>query len=83
MKPVYFNHDGGVDDLVSLFLLLQMEGIDLIGVSAIGADSYIEPAVSASEKLFNASATNLLKWLLRKREARILSQKSGACMRSS
>ena len=51
MKPVYFNHDGGVDDLVSLFLLLQMEEIDLIGVSAIGADSYIEPAVSASEKI--------------------------------
>ena len=22
-KKVYFNHDGGVDDLVSLFLLLQ------------------------------------------------------------
>ena len=51
MKPVYFNHDGGVDDLVSLFLLLQMEEIELIGVSAIGADSYIEPAVSASEKI--------------------------------
>lgn len=51
MKPVYFNHDGGVDDLVSLFLLLQMEEIELIGVSVIGADSYIEPAVSASEKI--------------------------------
>ncbi|TGZ37596.1 purine nucleosidase, partial [bacterium M00.F.Ca.ET.162.01.1.1] len=36
MKKVYFNHDGGVDDLVSLFLLIQMEEVDLIGVSAIG-----------------------------------------------
>ena len=36
MKTVYFNHDGGVDDLISLFLLLQMEDVDLIGVSAIG-----------------------------------------------
>ncbi|ADY21673.1 hypothetical protein YBT020_12175 [Bacillus thuringiensis serovar finitimus YBT-020] len=24
MKKVYFNHDGGVDDLISLFLLLQI-----------------------------------------------------------
>lgn len=53
MKKVYFNHDGGVDDLISLFLLLQMEEVDLIGVSAIGADSYIEPAVSASQKIIN------------------------------
>ena len=29
-KKVYFNHDGGVD-LVSLFLLLQMENVQLIG----------------------------------------------------
>lgn len=53
MKKVYFNHDGGVDDLVSLFLLIQMEEVDLIGVSAIGADSYVEPAVSASQKIIN------------------------------
>ncbi|CUC68365.1 Purine nucleosidase [Staphylococcus aureus] len=32
-KKVYFNHDGGVDDLVSLFLLLQMENVQLIGGS--------------------------------------------------
>ncbi|MCS4485714.1 nucleoside hydrolase [Staphylococcus americanisciuri] len=53
MKPVYFNHDGGVDDLVSLFLLLHMDNIDLIGVSAIGADCYVEPAESASRKIIN------------------------------
>ena len=53
MKHVYFNHDGGVDDLISLFLLLQMEDIQLIGVSAIGADSYVEPAESASRKIIN------------------------------
>ncbi|UXR78239.1 MULTISPECIES: nucleoside hydrolase [unclassified Staphylococcus] len=53
MKPVYFNHDGGVDDLVSLFLLLHMENIELIGVSAIGADCYVEPAESASRKMIN------------------------------
>ena len=35
MTKVYFNHDGGVDDLISLFLLLQMEDVELIGVSTI------------------------------------------------
>ncbi|SDS53545.1 purine nucleosidase [Paenibacillaceae bacterium GAS479] len=52
-KPVYFNHDGGVDDLVSLFLLLQMDSIELIGVSVIDADCYVEPAVSASRKIID------------------------------
>ena len=47
-QQVYFNHDGGVDDLVSLFLLLQMDNINLIGVSTIGADCYLEPSLSAS-----------------------------------
>ena len=37
-KKVYFNHDGGVDDLISLFLLLQMENVELTGVSVIPAD---------------------------------------------
>lgn len=50
-KKVYLNHDGGVDDLVSLFLLLQMENIELIGVGVIPADCYLEPAVSASRKI--------------------------------
>lgn len=52
-KKVYFNHDGGVDDLVSLFLLLQMENVHLIGVSTIGADCYLEPSLSASIKIIN------------------------------
>lgn len=53
MKQIYFNHDSGVDDLISLFLLLHMDDIKLVGVSTIGADSYIEPAVSASQKIIN------------------------------
>ena len=40
-KKVYFNHDAGIDDLVSLFLLLQMDEVDLIGVSVIPADGYL------------------------------------------
>lgn len=53
MKNVYFNHDGNVDDLVSLMLLLQMPDVNLIGVGAVGADSYVEPAVSASRKIID------------------------------
>ncbi|MDP4550532.1 nucleoside hydrolase [Alkalihalobacillus macyae] len=52
-KQVYFNHDGGVDDLASLFLLLTMEEIELVGVSVIPADCYLEPAVSASRKIID------------------------------
>lgn len=50
-KKVYLNHDGGVDDLVSLYLLLQMEDVDLLGVGVIPADCYLEPAVYASRKI--------------------------------
>ncbi len=35
MKNVYLNHDGGVDDLISLYLLLKMENVRLIGCSVI------------------------------------------------
>lgn len=55
MKPVYFNHDGGVDDLISLFLLLHMDDVQLIGVSAIGADSYVELLKVLHEKSLTAS----------------------------
>ncbi|MEG0678870.1 MAG: nucleoside hydrolase, partial [Carnobacterium sp.] len=51
MKKVYLNHDGGVDDLVSLFMLLQMKEVELIGIGVIPADCYLEPAVSASRKI--------------------------------
>lgn len=52
-KKVYLNHDGGVDDLVSLFLLLQMEEVDLLGVGVIPADCYLEPALYASRKIID------------------------------
>ncbi len=53
VKKVYFNHDGGVDDLVSLFLLLQMDNVELTGVSVIPADCYLEPAMFASRKIMD------------------------------
>ena len=51
MRKVYLNHDGGVDDLVSLYLLLKMEDVELVGVGVIEADCYLEPAVEASKKI--------------------------------
>ncbi len=53
LQNVYFNHDGNVDDLVSLLLLLQMPDIHLTGVGVVGADSYVEPATSASRKIID------------------------------
>ena len=48
MKNIYFNHDGNVDDLISLLLLLQAPDIMLLGVGFIDADGYLEPAAVAS-----------------------------------
>ncbi len=53
MKSVYFNHDAGVDDLVSLFMLLQMDNVELTGVSVIPADGYLEPGADASRKIID------------------------------
>lgn len=53
MRKVYLNHDGGVDDLVALFLMLQMPEVELVGVGVIPGDCYLEPAVSASRKIID------------------------------
>ena len=53
MRKVYLNHDGGVDDLVSLYLLLKMEDVELVGVGVIEADCYLVPAVEASKKIIH------------------------------
>lgn len=82
MKPVYFNHDGGVDDLISLFLLLHMDNIELIGVSAIGADCYVEPAESASRKIINRFSTYPVDVATSYERGKIHSQKIGVCMLS-
>ena len=50
-RKVYLNHDGGVDDLISLYLILKMEDVELVGVSVIEADCYLQPAASASRKI--------------------------------
>ncbi|WP_290032810.1 nucleoside hydrolase [Ligilactobacillus cholophilus] len=53
MKNVYFNHDGNVDDLTSLLLLLQVPDINLIGVGVTDADCFVKPAAEASRKIID------------------------------
>lgn len=60
-EKVYFSHDGGVDDLASLTMLLSYEQqglIELVGVGVVPADSYLEPAVAATRKIINRFSKN-------------------------
>jgi inosine-uridine nucleoside N-ribohydrolase len=47
------DHDGGVDDYLSLLLALTFESARLRGVVVTPADCYIEPAVGASRKIID------------------------------
>jgi len=49
--PVLFDHDGGVDDFLSLLLLLHMRHVQLLGVSVTPADCYLENALLTTHKL--------------------------------
>ncbi|MBO1254628.1 nucleoside hydrolase [Alteromonas sp. 5E99-2] len=50
-RPVLFDHDGGIDDLLSLLLLVRMPNINLLGVTITPADCYADDAVISSRKL--------------------------------
>ncbi|MCB0154105.1 MAG: nucleoside hydrolase [Anaerolineae bacterium] len=52
-KPrlVLFDHDGGIDDLLSLTMLLAMPHLELSGIIVTPADCFLRPAVSASLKV--------------------------------
>lgn len=80
-KKVYFSQDGGVDDIISLFLLLQMDDVDLIGVGVMGADSYLQPAAEASRKVIDRfghgkNSRSPIRMLVQS----ILSRQNGASM---
>lgn len=49
-KQVFLDHDGGVDDLLALLLVLSMEEVELLGVSVTPADCYAEYAAESSRK---------------------------------
>jgi len=50
-RYVLFDHDGGVDDFLSLLLLLHMPHIELLGISVTPADCYLETALTTTHKL--------------------------------
>ena len=52
-RSVFLDHDGGVDDLLSLLLVLTMDGVDLLGVVVTPADCYPTYAVEASRKIID------------------------------
>lgn len=52
-KRVIFDHDGGIDDLLSLMLLLTMPHIELLGITITPADCYAEDAVETTLKLLS------------------------------
>ena len=58
--PVIIDHDGGVDDLVAMTLVLQSSGFHVRAITICPADSYLEPATQAT-RLFLArlSAENI------------------------
>ncbi|MDY6937862.1 MAG: nucleoside hydrolase [Cyanobacteriota bacterium] len=53
-KPlVLLDHDGGIDDYLSVLLLMTMENVEPIGFVVTPADCYIEPALGITRKLLD------------------------------
>ncbi|GAB2683404.1 nucleoside hydrolase [Aliiglaciecola aliphaticivorans] len=52
-QKVIFDHDGGVDDLLSLMLLLTMDHIDLLAVTITPADCYLSDATISTLKILS------------------------------
>lgn len=50
---VFMSHDGGVDDYLSVMLLMAMEHVQVLGICVTPADCYIQPAVSATRKILD------------------------------
>src|SRR6266540_5005820 len=52
-RAVFFDHDGGLDDFLSLLLLLTYDDVELLGISVTPADTLIEAAVPATRKILD------------------------------
>jgi len=57
-QKVIFDHDGGIDDLLSLMLLTKMEGVELLGVCVTPADCFLEDATISSLKILKLAGNN-------------------------
>ena len=52
-EALLFDHDGGVDDLLSLMLLLSMDQIEIKGISITPADCIADYATESTQKLLS------------------------------
>jgi purine nucleosidase len=52
-RRVFFDHDGGLDDFLSLLMLLSYEGVQLLGISITPADTLVEGALPATRKILD------------------------------
>ena len=57
--PVFFDHDGGLDDYLSLLLLLTYD-IDLLGISITPADTLLEGAVPSTRKILDLAGRSAI-----------------------
>ncbi|WP_187437771.1 nucleoside hydrolase [Actinomadura decatromicini] len=61
MTLVYLDHDGGLDDLAALRLLLSYEHVTLVGVAVTPADCLLEPALSVTAKMLRLAGRDDLR----------------------
>ncbi|MEW9798646.1 nucleoside hydrolase [Alteromonas sp. CYL-A6] len=52
-RKVIFDHDGGIDDLISLLLLLRLPDIEVVGVLITPADCYPDDALKSTRLLLS------------------------------
>lgn len=52
-RRVLFDHDGGIDDLLSLLLLLRLPNIELVGITITPADCYPQEALLSTKKFLH------------------------------
>lgn len=53
MKPVYFDHDAGVDDLLSVIFLLGLPDVEVIGIGVTPADCYLPTGLPGTLKILD------------------------------
>ena len=57
-KLVLMDHDGAIDDFLSLVLLMTMEEIEPLGIVVTPADCYVEAATNVSRKILDLMQCN-------------------------
>lgn len=53
MKPVFFDHDAGVDDLLCIIFLMGMKDVEVLGIGVTPADCYLPTGLPATLKILD------------------------------